>query len=115
MEKRVNEEKFLADYSEAVNMLENRKVERENAINVEKQRVIDLVNNGGFNEKVQEILIAEVVAEKEKEFDIEELENRVKNFELYLEDVEVPTEPVADEHPENCECEECVAKRAQVA
>lgn len=102
MNKKVNEELFLADYQLAIEEKNALVIARESAFEAEKQKVEALV---GFSDRVKETLLAEVIAEKEAEFNFEEIDEKIARFEKYLEDVE---------HPEDCECEECLAKRAQV-
>ena len=103
MNKKVNIELFLADYKLALEERDNLIANKDAAVEAEKQKVEALV---GFSDKVKATLLAEVIAEKEAEFDMEAVEAKVAGFEKYLEEVE---------HPEDCECEECLAKRAQIA
>lgn len=102
MNKKVNEELFLADYQLALEEKKALAIAREGVLEAEKQKVEALV---GFSDRVKETLLAEVIAEKEAEFNFEKIDEKIARFEKYLEDVE---------HPEDCECEECLAKRAQV-
>ena len=94
--KKVNVEKFLADYELAIKEKEEAVAKKDGVIAEEKAKVDALV---GYSDHVKEVLLAEVVAEKEKEFDFSDLDAKIVNFEKYLEDVveEVPTEECADE------------------
>lgn len=89
--KKVNVEKFLADYELAVKEKEDAIAKKDVVIAEEKAKVDALM---GYSDHVKEVLFAEVVAEKEKEFDFDALNAKIENFEKYLEDVveEVPVE-----------------------
>lgn len=93
--KKVNVEKFLADYELAIKEKEEAIIKKDGVIAEEKAKVDALV---GYSDHVKEVLLAEVVAEKEKEFDFSGLDAKIENFEKYLEDVveEVPVEETAE-------------------
>lgn len=93
--KKVNVEKFLADYELAVKEKEEAVAKKDVAIAEEKAKVDALV---GFSDHVKEILFAEIVAEKDKEFDFSGLDAKIEGFEKYLEDV-VEETPVVEEQP----------------
>lgn len=101
MNKKVNEQLFLVDYQLAIEEKNTLVTDREIALEAERQKVAALA---GFSDRVKETLLAEVIAEKEAEFNFKEIDEKIARFEKYLEDVE---------HPEDCECEECLAKRVQ--
>lgn len=82
--KKVNVEKFLADYEVAVKEKEEAVAKKDIVIAEEKAKVDALV---GYSDHVKEVLLAEVVAEKEKEFDFDALDTKLEGFEKYLEDV----------------------------
>ena len=98
----VNTEKFLADYELAVKEKEEAIANKDIVIAEEKAKVDALE---GYSEHVKEILLAEVVAEKEKEFDFSLLDEKIGGFEKYLDDVveDEPVEEVAVEEVENAE------------
>lgn len=93
--KKVNVEKFLADYELAVKEKEEAVAKKDVVIAEEKAKVDALV---GYSDHVKEVLLAEVVAEKEKEFDFAALDAKLEGFEKYLEDVVVEA-PVVEEQP----------------
>lgn len=91
--KKVNVEKFLADYELAVKEKIDAVAKQDAVIAEEKAKVDALV---GYSDHVKEVLLAEVVAEKE--FDFSGLDAKIENFEKYLEDVveEVPVEEASE-------------------
>lgn len=95
--KKVNVEKFLADYEIAVKEKEDLLERKEATLASERADIEALPEkyNG-----VKEKLFAEVAAEKEKEFDFESIDAKIAGFEAYLEDV-VEEEPVVEEVAEN--------------
>lgn len=98
--KKINEQKFLDAYEVALKAKEAAVAEKEAALNIEKEKVSSLE---GYSDHVKEILLAEVIAEKEKEFDLSKLDADIATFEQFLEDVEeeivetVESEPVIEE------------------
>lgn len=93
--KKVNVEQFLADYELAVKEKEEAVAKKDVVIAEEKAKVDALV---GYSDHVKEVLFAEVVAEKEKEFDFATIDEKIACFEKYLEDV-VEEAPVVEEQP----------------
>lgn len=98
--KKVNVEKFLADYELAVKEKEEAVAKKDVVIAEEKAKVDALV---GYSDHVKEVLFAEVVAEKEKEFDFAILDEKIAGFEKYLEDVEEETIVVDEQSIENAD------------
>lgn len=100
--KKVNVEKFLADYELAVKEKEDLLERKEAVLMAEKADIEALPEK--YN-SVKEKLFAEVAAEKEKEFDFVAVDEKIAGFEKYLEDVEEvveedkPVEDVAVEAP----------------
>lgn len=95
--KKVNVEKFLADYEVAVKEKEELVANKDLAIEAEKEKVEALE---GFSAHVKEALLKEVIAEKETEFDLSKADEKIAGFEAYLEDI-VEEEPVVEETAEN--------------
>ncbi|MCK9575989.1 MAG: hypothetical protein M0R51_08595 [Clostridia bacterium] len=98
MVKKINEEKFFADYELALKAKEDFVANKELAIETEKQKVDAVVSANGYSEVIKEKLIALVVEEKEKEFDLGDIDSKIEKFENYLIEVE--------EEIENTEIEE---------
>lgn len=104
--KKVNVEKFLTAYEDAVKDRDDLIAKKDEAVKLETEKVESIIGVN-FSEAVKAHVLAEVIAEKEKEFDIASADAKVFAFEEYLEDVE-------EEHPEDCQCEDCVANKEEV-
>lgn len=91
----VDEAKFFADYDAAVKERDTMVATKDAAIDAEVKKAEQVVADNGYSETVKNLLVAEVVAEKEKEFDLTVLNAKVETFEAYIitkEDVEIETE-----------------------
>ena len=95
--KNVNVEKFLADYESAVQELKVAEESKNFAIEETKEEVNKIVEEHNYPDKIREMLINELVVEKEKEFDIDSKKQKVEFFENYLEDVVEEEDEVATE------------------
>lgn len=98
MIKKINEEKFFADYDLALKAKEEFVANKELAIENEKEKVEAVVAGNGYSEVIKEKLIALVVEEKEKEFDLGNIDSKIELFENYLVEVE---EDFAEESEDN--------------
>ena len=99
----VDETKFFTDYDAAIKERDTMVATRDAAIDAEVKKAEQVVADNGYSETVKNLLVAEVVAEKEKEFDLTVLNARVDMFENYIvvrEDVERETE-IETEQVEN--------------
>lgn len=103
--KQVNVEKFLAAYEDAVKGRDDLIVKKDEAVKSETEKV-EAIIGANFSETVKAHVLAEVIAEKEKEFDLAAADDKVASFEEYIIFVED-----AEEHPADCQCDECVAAR----
>lgn len=81
---KIDETKFLADYKLAKEEKLDIEINKTNAISVENQKINEL----NFSDHIKEVLFKEVIAEKEAEFNLENAENKIANFEKYLVEVE---------------------------
>lgn len=103
----VNVEKFLADYNAKLDEKATKMVGKDDAIKAEVEKVEKIVAENGYNDTIKEMLTAEVVKEKEKEFDFAEIDKEIGEFEKYIivtEDVEEKEdEPVVEDVAENVE------------
>jgi hypothetical protein len=86
--KKVNVEKFLADYEIAVKEKETLEVAKEEAISLEKSKAEQVCLQNGYSEHIKEALIEAAIAEKQKEFSVEAVDQKVAKFEEYLIDIE---------------------------
>ena len=100
----VDETKFLADYDKVLEDRDTLVATRDAAIDAEIAKAEKVVADNGYSDTVKDLLVAEVVAEKQKEFDLTVLNARVEMFENYIlvkEDVtretEIETEQVENE------------------
>lgn len=87
----VDSEKFLADYDALLKTREEKIANRDAAIEAEKTKAEKVISDNNYSDRVKELLIAEVVTEKEKEFDLTEIDGEIAVFEKYIvvsEDVE---------------------------
>ncbi|MCK9576745.1 MAG: hypothetical protein PHR96_05025 [Clostridia bacterium] len=103
--KKINEEKFLADYELALKTKEDFVANKELAIEAEKKKVEEIVSTNAYSEVIKETLIALVVEEKEKEFDLENINSEIEDFEKYLIDVEEESEENSEYKNEEIEIE----------
>ena len=100
--KKVNVEKFLADYELSVQERETATTAKEEAIEKVKADNETMAVEKGWSEFVKNGVLELLLAEKEKEFDFVALDEKVSGFEKYLEDVEEET-PVVEEVTETTE------------
>lgn len=91
--KKVNVEKFLADYELAVKEKKDLLERKEAVLMAEKADIEALPEK--YN-SVKEKLFAEVAAEKEKEFDFVAVDEKIAGFEKYVEEVVEEDKPVED-------------------
>lgn len=104
MKRTVDVEKFLADYDALVVERETKIQERDKAIETEKEKAEKVVSDNGYSDAIKEMLVAEVVSEKEKEFDLTELNDNIESFESYIIlEEEVLEEETKEETPETQE------------
>ena len=80
----VNVEKFLADYDTVLEDKKTKVSAKETAILAEKAKAEKVCVENGYSDAVKEMLVAEVVAEKEKEFDLTEIDEKIASFEKYI-------------------------------
>ena len=96
----VDSEKFLADYDALLKEKDEKIATRDAAIEAEKTKAEKVIADNNYSDKVKEMLIAEVVSEKEQEFDLTEIDSKLAVFENYIvfaEDVEDSVDSVLEE------------------
>lgn len=91
----VDVEKFLADYDVVVKEKEDKVNAKDAALLAEKAKAEKVCVENGYSDAVKEMLVAEVVAEKEKEFDLTEIDEKIASFEKYI--VVVEDEKIEEE------------------
>lgn len=91
----VDVEKFLADYDVVVKEKEDKVNAKDAALLAEKTKAENVCVENGYSDAVKEMLVAEVVAEKEKEFDLTEIDEKIASFEKYI--VVVEDEKIEEE------------------
>lgn len=96
--KRVNVEKFLADYELAVKEKEDAVNAKENALNTAKLEAENMAKEKGWSEFVKNGIQSILIQEQEEKFDFSGLDAKLENFEKYLEDIVEETQDV-EEHP----------------
>lgn len=105
----VDVEKFLADYDVVVKEKEDKVNAKDAALLAEKEKAEKVCVENGYSDAVKEMLVAEVVAEKEKEFDLTEIDEKIASFEKYIvetEDVCSDDEELKEAEPEEVSIEE---------
>ena len=108
----INTERFFAAYDELIRAKEEKLATKDQVIEAEKVKAENVVATNGYSDAVKELLIKEIVAEKEKEFDTVEDDAKIAEYAQFIDFTEdVVEEEIHEEHPADCECEECVAKR----
>ena len=108
----INTERFFAAYDELIRAKEEKLATKDQVIEAEKVKAENVVATNGYSDAVKELLIKEIVAEKEKEFDTVEDDAKIAEYAQFIDFTEdVAEEEIHEEHPADCECEECVAKR----
>lgn len=108
----INTERFFAAYDELIRAKEEKLATKDQVIEAEKVKAENVVATNGYSDAVKELLIKEIVAEKEKEFDTVEDDAKIAEYAQFIDFTEdVVEEEIHEEHPADCECEECVSKR----
>lgn len=97
----VDETKFLADYDLAVKEREDLIATKDTAIKAEVEKAERVILDNGYSDAVKELLIAEVVAEKKKEFDLTKLDAKVDMFKAYI----IEKEDVVEDEDNECSAE----------
>lgn len=86
--RKLNEEKFFADFDAVVAEKEAKIATKEEAVKVEIEKAERVCVENGYSDAIKSVLTAEAVAEKEKEFDVTDLEEKIAEFNKYIEIVE---------------------------
>ena len=101
MVKKINEEKFFADYELALKAKEEFVANKNLAIEKGEKEVDDIILTNGKFESHKEELITFVLEEVEKEFDLGDIDSKIEKFENYIVEVEEKLEQEFEEKSEN--------------